>query len=101
MSIDILEHFDFAKYFTGICGASMDTSRSTKDAVIAHLLKQNGTSENMVMVGDTVFDVTGAAVHGIPTIGVSWGYGNVMDMQKAGAAAIAHSAEELLQLLES
>lgn len=100
MSIDILEHFDLAKYFTGICGASMDTSRSTKDAVIAHLLKQNGTSENMVMVGDTVFDVTGAAVHGIPTIGVSWGYGNVVDMQKAGAAAIAHSTEELLQLLE-
>ena len=100
MSIDILEHFDLAKYFTGICGASMDTSRSTKDAVIAHLLKQNGTSENMVMVGDTVFDVTGAAVHGIPTIGVSWGYGNVVDMQKAGAAAIAYSTEELLELLE-
>ena len=35
MSKDILEHFDLAKYFTMICGASMDTSRSTKDAVIS------------------------------------------------------------------
>ena len=51
------------------------------------------------MVGDTAFDVTGAAAHGIPTIGVSWGYGKVEDMEKAGAKAIAHSMEELIFLL--
>ena len=101
MSVDILQHFDLAKYFNGICGASMDTSRSTKEAVIGYLLEQNGSAENMVMVGDTVFDITGAAAHGIPAIGVSWGYGNVTDMEKAGAIAIAHSPEELLSLLES
>ena len=101
MSVDILKHFDLAKYFDGICGASMDTSRSTKEAVIAYLLEQNGSAENMVMVGDTVFDITGAAVHGIPAIGVSWGYGNVEDMESAGAVAIARSTEELLQLLEA
>lgn len=101
MSIEILEHFDLAKYFDGICSASMDTSRSTKDAVIAYLLEKNGSAENMVMVGDTVFDVTGAAVHGIPAVGVSWGYGKVEDMQKAGAAAIACSTEELLKILEA
>ena len=101
MSVDILEHFDLAKYFDGICGASMDTSRNTKEAVIAYLLEQNGTADNMIMVGDTAFDVIGAAVHGIPTIGVSWGYGKVEDMQSAGAAAIARSMEELLNLLDA
>ena len=100
MSMDILEHFDLAKYFDCICGASLDNSRNTKDAVIAYLLEQNGTAENMVMVGDTVFDVEGAAVHGIPTIGVAWGYGNVENMRAAGAVAIASTMEELLQLLE-
>lgn len=100
MSVDILEHFDLAKYFEKICGASMDTSRSTKEAVIAYLLEENGRADNMVMVGDTKFDVIGAAAHGIPTIGVSWGYGTVEDMDAAGAIAIAHSSEELLQLLE-
>ena len=77
----------------------MDTSRSTKDAVIAYLLEQNGRADNMVMVGDTKFDVLGAEAHGIPAIGVSWGYGEVDDMVQAGAAAIAHSTEELLALL--
>ena len=98
MSVEILEHFDLAKYFDMICGATMDTSRSSKDAVIAYLLEQNGRTDNMIMVGDTKFDVLGAAAHGIPTIGVSWGYGEVADMEKAGAKAIAHTAEELLTL---
>ena len=99
MSVEILEHFDLAKYFDMICGATMDTSRSSKDAVIAYLLEQNGRTDNMIMVGDTKFDVLGAAAHGIPTIGVSWGYGEVADMEKAGAKAIAHTTEELLALL--
>ena len=101
MSVDILNHFDLAKYFTRICGASMDTSRNTKEAVIAHLLEQSGEKGNMVMVGDTKFDVIGAKYHGIPAIGVSWGYGEVADMVAAGAAAIAHTTDELLALLEA
>ena len=99
MSIDILEHFDLAKYFDMICGATMDTSRTNKEAVIAYLLEQNGRTDNMIMVGDTKFDVIGAKSHGIPCIGVSWGYGTVSEMQEAGAAAIADTTECLLEML--
>lgn len=100
MSVDILEHFDLAKYFDRICGASMDTSRSSKEAVIEYLIRQNGRADNMVMVGDTKFDVIGAKHHGIPAIGVSWGYGQVQEMVDAGAAAIADTMEQLLALLQ-
>lgn len=99
MSKDILEHFDLAKYFTMICGASMDESRSNKEAVIEYLMEQSGQRENMVMVGDTKYDILGAKHHGIPAIGVSWGYGLVEEMRSCGAAAIAHTTEELLALL--
>lgn len=95
MSIEILEHFDLAKYFTLICGATMDTSRSSKADVIAYLLDQTGRNTNTIMVGDTAFDVLGAKAHGIPTVGVSWGYGKAEDMEQAGAAAIAHTMDEL------
>lgn len=100
-SVEILEHFDLAKYFDRICGASMDLSRNSKEAVIAYLLEQNGKAGNMVMVGDTKFDVIGAKAHGIPTIGVSWGYGEVSDMVSAGADHIAHTTEQLLELLNT
>lgn len=99
MSVEILEHFGLAQYFDRICGASLDRSRSTKAAVIQYLIDLNGRTDNMIMVGDTHYDMVGAAAHGIPAIGVSWGYGKVEDMEKAGAAAIAHSMEELEHLL--
>lgn len=99
MSVDILEHFGLAKYFTMICGASMDTSRSTKDAVIGYLLEKTGGDGAIVMVGDTAFDVLGAKKHGISTIGVAWGYGKVADMEKAGALGIAYSMDELYEML--
>lgn len=99
VSLEILEHFDMSRYFTQIRGATADMSRSSKADVIACLLEQCGGAENAVMVGDTAFDVLGAKFHGIPTVGVAWGYGLVEDMEEAGAAAIAHSMDELYQIL--
>ena len=100
MSVTILERFGLAPYFDRICGASIDSSRSTKDAVIAYLLEQSGAKEDMVMVGDTKYDVLGAKAHGIPAIGVSWGYGSADEMEEAGAIGIADTMEQLLELIK-
>ena len=100
MAEKILNHFDLAKYFTRICGATMDASRTAKDAVIAYLMEETGEAGNMVMVGDTKFDILGARVHNIPGIGVSWGYGKTADMEDAGAVAIATSIDALFDLLD-
>ena len=97
--MEVLEHFDLARYFDHICGADLEKKRNSKDAVIAYLLNMTGSDAEMVMVGDTEYDVLGAAAHGIPTIGVSWGYGDVAAMEKAGAKAIVNSTEELLEML--
>ena len=53
------------------------------------------------MVGDTAFDVIGARKANIDTIGVSWGYGKIEDLEKAGAIAIAKTPGDLKKLLES
>ena len=98
MSIDILTRFELAGFFERICGATLDGSRDEKAKVIAYLLQETGAAD-AVMVGDTAFDVLGAAEHGIPTIGVAWGYGEVADMEKAGAKAIAYSMDALYDLL--
>lgn len=99
MATAILEKFELAPFFEMICGASMDSSRDSKDKVIAYVLEKIGTSEDTIMIGDTAYDVTGAAAHGIPTIGVSWGYGTVEDMQSAGAMAIVDTTAQLLNML--
>ena len=100
MSIQILRYFGLAKYFDIICGAESDRSRDTKAKVIAYLLEQiTPMPGQLVMVGDTVYDVEGANALSIPCIGVSWGYGIIEDMKKEGAIEIAYSTEELYQIL--
>jgi phosphoglycolate phosphatase len=99
MSVDILEHFGLAHYFDRICGSLLDGVRDQKAEVIAYLLDSIGGGSNVVMVGDTVFDVVGAKEHGIPTIAVAWGYGKCSDMFSAGAVAVANTPEELYRLL--
>lgn len=98
-AVEILHKFDLAQYFEVICGATFDGTRVHKADVIAYLLGKIGTPENILMVGDTEFDVIGAAAHGIKTIGVSWGYGRVAAMEEAGAFAIAHTMEHLEQYI--
>ena len=99
MSVEILEHFDLANYFDLICGATLDGTRSKKADIITYLLTKAGGADHAIMVGDTSYDVIGAKAHGMPAIGVSWGYGKVADMESAGAIAIAHTMDELLLLL--
>lgn len=99
MATAILQKFNLDSCFDRICGATMDGSRDSKEDVIAYLLEQIDSPGNAVMVGDTIYDVIGATVHGIPTIGVSWGYGNPSELLKAGALAVADSPAQLTELL--
>lgn len=99
MAQEIMEKFHLAGFFDKICGATLDGSRDSKELVIAYLLEHIPCKNNVLMIGDTVYDVLGAASHGIDTIGVSWGYGKEEDLLQAGALAIAHSPSELYELL--
>ena len=72
----IIEHFGLQGHFEVIAGASSDGVRSSKADVVAHALAQLAPlPERVLMVGDRLHDVEGAAVHGIDTVVVEWGYG--------------------------
>lgn len=100
MAKTILKHFDMAKYFHMICGASTGANRITKSQVIHYLLEQVQSKGPIIMVGDTIYDVEGAKEFSIPTVGVSWGYGIVEEMKSAGAIAIATTMNELYGILQ-
>ena len=97
----MLEHFTIAHHFDIITGASPDEVRSAKADVVAEALVRlqamDADLTRPVMIGDRVHDVEGAAVHGIPTIAVSWGYGEPAEFTHA--LAVAHDVEELRVLL--
>lgn len=58
----IMEHFDLAQYFTAICGATLDETRTDKAEVIAYALDTIGLTNKtgVVMVGDREHDVIAA-----------------------------------------
>ncbi len=72
----ILAHFELAEHFEVIAGASPDGIRALKADVVAHALAQlQPLPDRVLMVGDRLHDVEGAAEHGIDTVVVAWGYG--------------------------
>lgn len=97
----ILEHFGLARYLDIITGASDDEVRSAKSDVVEEaLIRLRGLGadlSNPVLVGDRFHDVEGAAVHGVPTIFVTWGYGSAEE--QAGAVAVVDTPDELAALL--
>ena len=97
----IMEHFDLAQYFTAICGATLDETRTDKAEVIAYALETAGITDKtgLVMVGDREHDVLGAKKNGLPCIGAVYGYGTAEELTAAGAAALADTVEELHKLL--
>jgi len=100
-AIAILTHFDLARFFTAIVGASEDETRSNKADIVAEALRRLADAgvdvSAPVMVGDRSYDAVGAADNDVPAILVEWGYGS--PAEAAAATAVVHSADQLAKLL--
>lgn len=101
-AISILQHFNLDHHFDVIAGSDEPGFvRGTKALVIEHALNElkmcDGTS--IVMIGDREHDVHGAQAHGLPAIGVLYGYGDQAELENAGAHKIAASVSELAAIL--
>lgn len=97
-AVNILRHFNLDHHFDVIAGGDEDGSvRGTKALVIEHALNElslcDGTS--VVMIGDREHDIHGAKEHGLPTIGVTWGYAADGELEAAGATEIVTSVTQL------
>lgn len=93
----IAEHFDLAKYFTYIAGATFDGKIGTKTEVIEYAIKVLNISDRreVVMVGDRHHDAEGARNTGLDFVGVLYGYGSREELEKAGATLIAQTPTDI------
>lgn len=97
---EILDHFQLSKYFIQVYGSNLDGSRSSKAEVIEDLLVgEQIQSTTALMVGDREHDVRGAAAHGIPCIGVLYGYGLEPELREAGATALCAEPLQLADVI--
>lgn len=100
----ILDHFGIRKYFKAVVGSELDGRRSGKDEVVEEALRRLFgdkpiEKDRIYMIGDRKFDAEGARAHGIESVGVTYGYGNMEELKEAKADYIVQSVEELQRFL--
>lgn len=98
----ILKHFGIIDLFDEVVGATVDGKIDTKEEVLQEVMRrwQDIDKKDMCLIGDTIFDIEGANKVGIKSIGVSFGFGDVVEMKKQGAVAICDSMMELVDTVD-
>lgn len=97
----IVEHFEMDKYIIQLKGADYNGKKAEKNAIIFSVLEtqQLIPSKEVVMVGDTVFDIRGGKENGLTTVAVAYGFGNEEELKDEGPDFYVEDVEELYELL--
>jgi len=98
---EILTYFGLTEYFDIVVGSNLDGTRTNKAEVIEYVLTKLGINkkEQVVMIGDRKHDVIGAQKNCVNSIGVSYGYGTIEELESVEPTYIANSVDELYSLL--
>lgn len=99
----IIQHFEMDRYILQVKGADYKGTFALKSKLIASVLDSNQikASEQVVMVGDTVFDIEGGNENGLTTIAVDYGFGKEDDLKNANPDFYVEDVEELYELLSN
>lgn len=100
----ILKRFGIDHYFKVIVGSELDGTRVKKKEVLEeaiHRLRMDRKKDQIVLVGDTAFDVLGAHEAGIACIGVSYGYGDREDLEVAQPIYVAETVSDIAECVLS
>ncbi|MCK3683581.1 HAD hydrolase-like protein [Maribellus sp. YY47] len=100
-AVQIMQHFEMDKYILQLKGADYNGEKATKTQIITDLLQmqQLTPSEEIVMVGDTLFDIEGGKQNGLSTIAVAYGFGKEEELKAAQPDYYAEDVDELYELL--
>ncbi|WP_423129540.1 HAD hydrolase-like protein [Gaoshiqia sp. Z1-71] len=96
----VLREFELDRYLTDFQGAG-DGALHTKAELITRLMDRNQltASKQIVMIGDTRYDITGGKANEISTIGVGYGFGNSAEIRSLQPDYYVEDVDELTELL--
>ncbi len=96
----VLRHFELDRYLVDAEGAGSG-EKHTKAELITRVMDRNQIfpSQEVVMVGDTKFDIVGGKANEISTIAVAYGFGNNEELKSLNPDYFVEEAEDLFDLL--
>jgi phosphoglycolate phosphatase len=97
----VLENFGILHFFTDVAGADYSGYHATKTGLVSGLLLRNGIRDpwEVVVVGDTYYDIEAAAELELDSVGVSYGFSSYEEIERYNPDYIAQSINELRGLL--
>jgi len=99
----VLHYFNILPFFNDVAGADYDGTHANKVNLISGLLQRNGIRHpgDVIIVGDTRYDIEAAAELEIDSIGVSYGFSTQEEIENLNPDYIARDVAELRGLLIS
>lgn len=90
------------KYFTVIVGSlTVEHTKPYPDPILYAAMVMGVLPQECLMVGDTVVDIIAGRAAGSQTVGVLCGFGEELELKKAGADIILKTTPALVELLLS
>lgn len=85
----------------GVFARDLEGRLHTKSDVIGSAIEAVGVTDRsrVLMIGDRKYDIEGANLQRIDSLGVTFGFGDSEELTKAGAKYIADSYEDILSIL--
>jgi phosphoglycolate phosphatase len=97
--VSVLEIHGFAPHFI-VSRTADDCPSKPHPAMVTECCDETGMNPaDTVVIGDAIYDMQMAKAAGAKAIGVSWGYASVDELIAAGADAIAHHPNDVLDHL--
>ncbi len=96
----VVKHLGLQDCFTDVIGAGLDGRFDDKAEMIQHILSSFGlNARETVMIGDRERDIQAGKANGTRTMGITYGYGSLEEIETARPDWICHSPEEIRTLL--
>ncbi len=98
----IVPHFGLDKYIDLNVGVTMHEKDTSKVHLIKRAVEHFGITDmsEVVMVGDRMYDLDGAAELGVDGIGVSYGFGDIEELKNSPNVFIADSPEAVAKFIK-
>lgn len=99
-STRILDKFKLYDYVSFVAGSTLTNSRTDKAEIIQYAEEKTGIKpDESIMVGDRIFDIIGGKKRKMRTIGVTYGYGSIDEINGSAPDYIVDSVTALRNLL--
>lgn len=95
--LNIIEIKEFVDYVS--CPAADKANREKFELINSSAEFFGINKSRILMVGDRLFDINGANIAGVDSVGVTFGYGSKEELENAGATYIASSVGEICDII--